>query len=223
VDWNNDGKNDLLAGDTKGQVWLYLNTGSVTEPVLAAGIRVLSAGKPITGKPITLNDGSGKSITPQPLMGYYSKIHWADVDGDGLKDLLVGQSLGSKNNFVVYRNVGTQDKPKLAKPKTFVLSKNSKSRPSPYLSDLDGDGKPDMIVGTDGKDVLFFKNSGSPTKPKWNKPQKLKLKGPGFENGYRRRVGVADWNEDGKADLLLGDFYSNGQTHGGNVWLFLAK
>ncbi len=223
MDWNNDGKNDLLAGDTKGQVWLYLNTGSVTEPVLAAGTRVLSAGKPITGKAVALNDGSGKTITPQSGMGYYSKIHWADTDGDGLGDLLVGQSLGSKNNFVVYRNVGTQDKPKLDKPKVYAVPKNSTSRPSPYVSDLDGDGKPDMIVGTDRKDVLFFKNTGTPTKPKWSKPKTLKLKGPGFENGYRHRLAVTDWNEDGKADLLLGDFWSKGGSHGGNVWLFLAK
>ena len=229
MDWNNDGKNDLLAGDTKGQVWLYLNTGSKTEPVLAAGVRVQSAGKPITGKSVALDDGSGKSITPQPLMGYYSKIHWADADGDGLEDLLVGQTCNNQNHIVMYRNVGTKDKPQLAKPKALKLPKNSTSRPSPYVADLDGDGKPDMIIGTDGKDILFYKNTGTPTKPKWQKRQELKLKGPGFENGYRRRLAVTDWNEDGKADLLMGDFSTkknsdNGSVSmGGNLWLFLGK
>lgn len=220
MDWNNDGKNDLLAGDTKGQVWLYLNTGTATNPVLAAGVRVKSAGKPITGRPVTTD--SGESITPQPLMGYYSKLNWADADGDGLKDLLVGQTCNNKNHFVVYRNVGSKDKPELDKPKELKLPKNSSSRPSPYVADLDGDGKPDMIVGTDGKDILFYKNTGK-KKPEWKKQEKLSLKGKGFDQGYRRRLAVADWNEDGKADLLIGDFYSGDGAMGGNVWLFLGK
>ncbi|NQV32898.1 MAG: VCBS repeat-containing protein [Phycisphaeraceae bacterium] len=223
MDWNNDGKKDLLSGDTKGQVWLYLNTGTVTEPVLAAGVRVLSAGNPITGKPVALNDGSGKSISPQSLMGSYSKLHWGDVHGDGLEDLLVGQSYGTQNHIVVYRNVGTIDKPELAKPKTFTLAKLSKSRPSPYLGDLDGDGKPDMICGTDGKDILFYRNTGTVSKPKWPKAEKLKLKGPGFQNGYRHRLTVTDWNEDGKSDLLVGDYYQKNGSISGNLWLFLGK
>ncbi len=223
MDWNNDGKNDLLAGDTKGQVWLYLNTGSVTKPVLAAGIRVCSDGKPITGRAIELKDGSGVTIKPQSLMGYYSKLHLADTNGDGLLDLLIGQTCANENHIVVYQNVGTADNPAFGKPTVLALPKNSKSRPSPYMADLDGDGKKDMICGTDNKDILFFKNTGTAKKPKWRKPAKLKLKGPGFEKGYRRRLAVTVCNEDGKTDLLAGDFYSGGGKNGGNIWLFLGK
>ena len=122
----------------------------------------------------------GKTIEPQPLMGYYSKINWADADGDGLKDLLVGQTCNNKNHIVMYRNVGTVDKPELAKPKEMALPNNSTSRPSPCMADLDGDGRPDMICGTDGKDILFFKNTGKDKKPKWKKPEKLALKGKGY-------------------------------------------
>ena len=37
-----------------------------------------------------------------------------------------------------------------------------------------------------------------------------------------------DWNNDGKLDILLGDFYSRKnddgkRTAGGNVWLFLGE
>ena len=225
MDWNNDGKNDLLAGDTVGQVWLYLNIGSTTEPVLAAGVRVTSAGKPITGRPVQLKDGSGRSITPQPLMGYYSKIHWADTDGDGLKDLLVGQTHNSQGRIVVYKNVGTTDKPELAKPKVLTLPNHTMSRPSPYLADLDGNGTMDMICGTDRKDIVLFRNMGTAAKPRWGKPEVLKLQGPGFAIGYRRRLAVTDWNEDGKPDLLMGDRYRNGPmgSEGGNLWLFLGK
>lgn len=222
MDWNNDGKNDLLAGDTRGQVWLYLNEGTASEPKLAAGVRVESNGHPITGADITFDDGA-KPLKPQPLMGRYSKIHWADMTGDGLSDLLIGQAYDSTNHIVIYKNVGTQTSPKLAQPEVYNLPKNTTSRPSPYVADLDGDGIKDMICGTDGKDILFFENTGTNAAPKWKNPEKLKLKGKGFENGNRHRLAVTDWNEDGKTDLIMGDYYLEDDNISGNIWLFLGK
>jgi len=32
-----------------------------------------------------------------------------------------------------------------------------------------------------------------------------------------------DYNNDGKQDLLVGNFYSNKRPVGGNIWLFLGK
>ena len=49
MDYNDDGKKDIVAGDTKGQVGLFLNTGSDEAPVLAEGVRVESAGEAIVG------------------------------------------------------------------------------------------------------------------------------------------------------------------------------
>ena len=34
---------------------------------------------------------------------------------------------------------------------------------------------------------------------------------------------VSDWNNDGRLDLLVGNFYSYKKPMGGNVWLFLGK
>ncbi len=34
---------------------------------------------------------------------------------------------------------------------------------------------------------------------------------------------VVDWDGDGKLDLLTGNFYSDQEPAGGNVWLFLRK
>ena len=33
---------------------------------------------------------------------------------------------------------------------------------------------------------------------------------------------VTDWNNDGKKDLLVGNFYSKDRKPGGNMWLFLG-
>ena len=49
VDWNNDGKKDLLVGQyTNGYVWLYINVGTDSDPVFNGGVRVESGGFPIT-------------------------------------------------------------------------------------------------------------------------------------------------------------------------------
>jgi hypothetical protein len=58
------------------------------------------------GRPIDLSDGTGHAA---PLV--------VDWDGDGLKDLLVGQFAGGK--LRIYRNVGAKGAPKLAKHEWF--------------------------------------------------------------------------------------------------------
>jgi len=207
VDWNNDGKMDLIAGDTRGNVTLFLNTGTKDKPVLAEGTKVEADGKAIV-------NGS------HPLAGSYSKLHMGDWDGDGLKDLLVGHN----EEIILYKNAGTASAPKLRAP-TKLECPGGKwpFRPSPYVVDWDGDGKQDLLVGCEQPQVVFYRNVGTAKEPKLAAGKPLELKGDGFQTSYRCRIGVTDWNNDGKLDLLVGTFYSSQRPAGGNVWLFLGK
>ena len=109
MDWNNDGKKDLIAGDTEGNVWLFLNTGTRREPRLAKGKRVEADGKAIKGQRKTYKRVGGQLVVDKvisgnhPLAEVYSKIHMADWDGDGLKDgelILSGTlTIGATHNF----------------------------------------------------------------------------------------------------------------------------
>ena len=49
VDWNNDGKKDLIVGEyTGGNIHVYLNKGTDVNPVFNGSFMVLSNGAPIS-------------------------------------------------------------------------------------------------------------------------------------------------------------------------------
>lgn len=215
MDWNHDGRADLVSGDSEGSVWLFLNAKGGPEPELAKGVRIEAAGRPIGPLP----EGA---TGPAPAAKVYSKIHVADWDADGLPDLLVGQD----TEVLLYRNVGTAEIPKFAAPVEIAIpEKKFPFRPSPYVCDWDGDGKKDLLIGCEDPRILFYRNTGSAEKPVLAKAEDLGLAAAGFERSYRCRVAVTDWNNDGKADLLVGTACqpaARGRTTG-YVWLFLAK
>jgi hypothetical protein len=213
VDFNNDGKKDVLAGDTKGQVWMFLNTGTDAAPVLAEGVRLESNGNTIVG---SSSDKAG-------VMGVYSKLHYADFNGDGLDDILIGHTAGSGHDIVMYKNIGTKSAPKFDKPVPVDLAGLKVSRPSPYVFDWDGDGKLDLLLGTEKAAVYICRNVGTNKEPKLEKGKKLDLVGDGFDKSYRCRIDVADYNSDGKSDIIVGNFFSSQKPMGGNVWVFLRK
>jgi len=48
LDWNNDGKKDLLVGQfTEGNVWLFLNQGTDQQPVFNGGVLLQDGPAPI--------------------------------------------------------------------------------------------------------------------------------------------------------------------------------
>lgn len=228
MDWDNDGKKDLISGDYGGHVWFFRNIGTPLAPVLAAGVQILSDGKPIAGVRAGGEKGEDGKVRQDShdvnVMGVYSKIHIGDWNGDGLDDLLVGQVGPGGQQMVVYINIGTRGEPRLGKPEVLILPELAIGQPSPFLIDWDGDGLQDLLCGTESGPPLFFRNIGSKTVPVLAKGKTILLQGDGFEQGYRNRIWITDWNNDGKRDLLIGNCYSEkDQTLTGNVWLFLGK
>jgi hypothetical protein len=161
VDWNNDGKKDLIAVDTEGNVWLFLNIGTKEKPVLAEGKKVGADGKVISAKRQTYKQVNGNYVVDKVIPGssdlaeIYTKINMADWDGDGLEDLLVGHD----NTIIMYKNVGIQSAPRFQAP--ILIKGQLPSRPSPYVVDWDGDRKEDLLVGFESPEVFFYRNIGT--------------------------------------------------------------
>ncbi|HEU5169322.1 MAG TPA: VCBS repeat-containing protein, partial [Gemmatimonadales bacterium] len=75
----------------------------------------------------------------------------ADLDGDGDTDLLVGSD---DKGLSLYRNEGTRAAPRFVPAPSFRLDVPPLSAPA--AGDLDGDGRPELIVGNMGGGVLYF-------------------------------------------------------------------
>jgi hypothetical protein len=250
-----------LSGDSKGQVWIFLNTGDGGTPRLAAGTLLVVDGKPLKGAQLTIGkefddpkkikgrftvrrgkDGKTKYMELKRI-GFshekaeqYTRLHAADWDGDGRIDLLVGDYNGA---CLLYRNEGkreavfglpTEIRPEKSDEKETTTSSTSFAggRPSPYLYDWDGDGKRDLLVGTEKGQVWFYRNEGKDHAPRFGKGTPLRAGGKEIKTGYRARIGVCDWNGDGVPDLLVGNCYSSTipgirRETRGNVWLYVGK
>lgn len=135
-DLDGDGTSDLLLGTWNKGIFLYRNTGSVAprfEQVVDTAIVKLTRGS--------------NSV---PALG--------DVDGDGDLDLFVGESSGELN---FYLNTGTASAAEFTLVSDNFEEIDVGRRSSPELADLDGDGDPDLVIGSESGALTLFWNESS--------------------------------------------------------------
>ena len=105
VDWDSDGDEDIICGNTAGYIGFFENLGGGSHPVWHK-VKLLEAG----GHTIRIQAGSNGSIQgPAEAWGYTTQTV-ADWDGDGLLDIVVNSIWGK---VVWYRNIGVEGKPML--------------------------------------------------------------------------------------------------------------
>lgn len=226
VDWDGDGDQDLISGNTAGYVQFYENLSGpgVEQPRWAAPVR-LEAG----GKTLRIQAGPNGSIQgPCEAKWGYTTLSVADWDLDGLPDLVLN-SIWGKVQW--YRNTGTRRKPKLAaaqpvevqwpgpvpKPAWTWWEPQPKElatqwRTTPVVTDLNGDGLPDLVMLDHEGYLAFFPRRRTGGRLELLPGQRalvdeqgnpLRLNEGRAGKSGRRKLCIGDWDGDGRLDVLL--------------------
>ena len=200
ADFDGDGDLDLICGEfVDGLTW-YENRGGS----LMAGRR--------------LSNRSGEirlhieMIVPVPF----------DFDGDGHIDLIISDEDGTvswvRNTGKVRRGMPQFENPVHFMQKADLLKFGALS--TPWSFDWDGDGEEDLISGNTAGEIALIRNLGGGKA--WAAPKLFTVKGKPFrvmagENGSiqgpaERKWGytilsVADWDGDGRADILINSIW----------------
>jgi len=196
VDYDADGRTDIITGSYTGQFYLFRRAedGSFAQREL-------------------LTDEDGDTLI-MPFNSVYSIVpELVDMDADGDLDLIVGARTAAVQ---VITNVGTRQAPVWTKARRELLTAGGEviKGSNAHHADWDGDGVRDLIVGSEWGEVRWYRNSGKNDAPKYEAGDVLVQKA-GWDRqeegstpahpGQRVKVHVTDWNGDGRADLLVGD------------------
>src|SRR5215813_8903696 len=145
-----------------------------------------------------------------PIDSQISLLRSADLDGDGLNDLIVVNNSRSKINLL-YNQTGKTNISKLLRPtgrkemnelppdaRFRIESIASEKRISSLVvADLNGDGRPDIAYYGEPKELVVLYNQGTNT---WSAPKRFQI-----EDGQLspNALNAGDLNGDGRTDLVL--------------------
>jgi hypothetical protein len=187
ADVNNDSKPDLIVISANHP---FLETEKLVQPRLY------------------LNKGNFQfEYQPLPKLNYQaSKITLFDFNGDGLNDILFTSAVSFKDYTAVVPssvliNKGT-GKFEISHDQAYDEITNLQYVTSITSTDIDGNGKPDLLITSEWQPVYIFLNDGKRLK-RFSSPVLDK------EKGWWQSAMITDANGDGKADLIAGNWGLN--------------
>ena len=186
IDLDGDSDIDLIVGDGHGNIAYFENTGTATTPGF------------------TQRSGAANPFV-NIMMGPWSTLALADLDGDGDSDLAVGTNDG---DIPYYENTGTELNPEFAlrtgtsSPLNNIVAG---SYNSPVFADVDNDDDFDLVVGNRDGGILYFENTGTTTEPGFTPRTDFDNPFHATVTGFWIGLEFADLNDDGHPDLIVGN------------------
>lgn len=132
----------VITGNRNYRIILYRNIGTKNKPVFK------------------LEDEDLWGLSKDSIQ--YLSIAIGDLSGDGLPDLVAGNSLGSLH---FYKNIGTKSIWAFTTPVRNYGGINVGDRSTPQIIDLDKDGLSDLIIGELDGNINYYRNVGSLSSP----------------------------------------------------------
>jgi hypothetical protein len=173
VDWDGDGDQDILSGNTAGYIEFFENLSGprFAEPKWAAPRRLQ-----IDGQTFRVQAGANGSIQgPAEAKWGYTTLSVSDWDADGLPDIVFNSILGRVEWL---KNIGTRKAPRLAAPRPIEvewlgaqpalawgwLRPSGKAlltqwRTTPVVADWNRDGLPDLLMLNHEGYLAFFERA----------------------------------------------------------------
>jgi hypothetical protein len=232
IDWNNDGKKDLLIGNRQGFLTLFLNKGEDNSPKFEdfynlPEIDVGEYANPYVcdynndgKKDLLVGNKNGQVLYYQNIgedVGYRSSLQVIDWNNDYKKDLLIGNSEGYIH---LYINEGEDASAEFT---TSVILKDINNNPlkvpnnaNIFVIDWNKNNKKDLLIGAEDGLIYLYINIGEDKNPQFDFPSIIKIEGIDFDAGEDAAPFIEDWNNDGINDIICGN-------KEGNVLLYQIK
>jgi hypothetical protein len=199
ADADGDNDFDLFFGDlfSKG-IYFIKNNGTPSSPDMA------------------IVDSTYPDSHPFLSLGF-NAVRLNDMDNDGDKDMFVTVLYSSQTsgNFVLYKNEGSASNPNFQLTTTnYMTTVDAGDWSNMVFTDMDNDGKKDMIIGgssngySGSPKLSYYKNTGTLTSPQYTLMQDSIPFRIGDFN-FRYAPALADLDNDGDKDMLLGTFITD--------------
>ncbi|MBA9078360.1 T9SS type A sorting domain-containing protein [Rufibacter quisquiliarum] len=207
--------------DLKNSVWVYANTGTAQAPRFQAPKQPF-----LQNQMIDVGEGAAPAL--------------ADLTGDGVLDLLIGNTAVLENGryaatLTFYKNKGTRQQPVFEEEAIDYLSFSVLGQQAlkPQLLDLNKDGAVDLVWSiynntTSRVELKYLLNQAAAGQPaQFSRQQEGTITGVLFFRGDSPYL--TDVNQDGTVDLLIGrasgalHYYRNTGSNTAPAWSLVTE